>query len=61
MRACEVYFHMEVSFGHQMLPEAGNPKVAVSAINRSNVGPVRVNLPYARHYNPRFVYFLPTF
>ena len=22
---------------------------------------IRNKLPYARHYNPRFVYFLPTF
>ena len=44
MRACEFYFHMEVSSGHQMVPEARNQEVAISATNRSNVGPVRLNL-----------------
>ena len=26
-----------------------------------NVNELEFKLPYARHYNPRFVYFLPTF
>ena len=33
----------------------------ILSIHQNNSFRYRKYIPYARHYNPRFVYFLPTF